>query len=601
MSIVYVAGFVDVVNYPKSDKSLLLNPEQIAKCLPINNPIPLNIEHLCEAEVGWTLGLHQVNYGIFCIGAITSFNFLNLLEKLFINSSVAQIRDNEVPPQPKLEMLHTWLPELSLSSMHPDFMSKNMEPSQTFQHVALCAMGKRRGTIAVYGPSVSWIISKFTSLNKDEKDNLTKLYNLVDTSKLEIPNFNIQPEVLMAKAIDAGFIKHRLDILKNDRGVADVRNALYLKASAQESESQLLSESDARLSDIKESVEQPIKTDTDMNPTSSQPMGHQTDELISIPKSTFITMLQTNIDSVKQNTQKQADPYQNEYKHMQYQTSYPVMGNIYYPHPQQASVPIPPYAKSGPYPSEFQMIHQNTPMSTWMGKYNLDEGCGHLAYGQYIPAPYPSRPGKRKRDSDYFDGPVFPGEDINLYRDFANITKNISEIQNEIKDLKNTAMGQKPEFVPAGQNWAYMQPPPSQHFGYPVISPHSSAVPPIMSGPQLIHQMPYYNFNNNPTQPDPQLQTPIQYHQLPTQNSAVTQPVDLKIPQPTLFTSTQPSQATQNQPTDSQQSESETQHNPKEYSKQKNNKKVTHVDASFKKENSNPLQKMFCEEILNKQ
>lgn len=601
MSIVYVAGFVDVVNYPKSDKSLLLNPEQIAKCLPINNPIPLNIEHLCDAEVGWTLGLHQVDYGLFCIGAITSLNFLNLLEKLFINSSVAQIRDKNVSPQPKLEMLHTWLPELSLSSMHPDLISKNIEPCQTFQHVALCAMGKRRGTIAVYGHDVPWIISKFISLNEYEKDKLVQLYNSVDTSNLELPNFNIQPEVLMAKAIDAGFIKYRLDILKADRGVADVKNALYLKASAQELDSQFLSDTDNKLLDTEKSAAQLVTTAINMNQSTSQPMGHQTDELISIPKSTFISMLQANIDSGKQNNPRQTESFQNELKHIQYQTPYPIMGNIYYPHPSQASTAMTPYANSGLYQPDFQIRHHNTPINTWVGNYAVDEGCGHFAHGQYIPAKYPSRPGKRKRDSDYFDGPIFPGEEINLYRDFANITKNISEIQNEIKELKNTAMGQKQEFVPSSQNWLYMQPSNGQHLNYPVIPP-SSIAPPTMLGFQPAHQIPYYNFNNNTSSPDAHIQTPVQFHQITTQNPYTPPPIPPKIIQPTtLFTNSQTPQTQQQQPTTSQETETENKQAPKEHQKQKNEKKVMHVDASFKRDNTNQLQKMFCEEILNKQ
>lgn len=599
MSIVYVAGFVDVVNYPKSDKSLLLKPEQVARCLPINNPIPLNIEHLCEAEVGWTLGLIQVDFGLFCFGVITSVNFLNLLEKLFINSSVAQTRDKKVPPEPKLEMLHTWLPELSLSSMHPDFISENADTSQTFQHVALCAMGRRRGTIAVYGPELAWILSKFTSLNKYEKDNIIKLHNSIDMSKLDMPNFSIQPEALMAKAIDAGFIKHRLDILKTDKGVADIKNALYLKASIQEPVTQFSGDPEDGSEATDEAAKQPA-LDTDMNPSGSQSMGHQPEELISVPKSTFMTMLQTNIDSVKQTTPKQPVHFQNEFSHLQHQTPYPMMGNIYYPHPPPPSTPMMPYIKPGSYQPDFHVVHQNTPPNAWMGKYPIDEGCGHFSWGQYIPAAYPSRPGKRKRDSDIFDGPVFPGEETSLYRDFANITKNISEIQNEIKDLKNVAMGQRPEFVPTAPNWLYVQPNPGQVSGYPAMS-QPSMVAPLMATPQFNHQMPHPSFNAQVPMQDSQVQTPAQYQLIQTQETTVPPPVPQKIPQPTPFTGTQPTQGTQIQPASTQQADPSHQQPSKEPHKHKNDPKIPCVNASSKRDSASQLQKMFCEELLNKQ
>lgn len=582
MTMVFVAGFVDIISYPKCDKSLFLNPIHLTKFLPLEDPIPLNVEHLSEAEVGWTLGLHQVNYGLFCVGVITSVDFLNLLEKLFLNSSVAQTRDSTLVPSPKIEMLHTWLPELSLSSMHPDFIPQAGGCDQAFQHVSICAMGRRRGTIAIYGPDVSWILNKFTSISKHERDKILKSYEDIDLTKLGNPNFTIQPEILMAKAIDASFIKHRLEILKNDKGVADVRNALYLKASVQATESQSHSEIPETCS---YELHPKVIEENKMNPPVPQNMGHQTDDLISLPKSTFMNMLQTNIESVRNVTARQPSfQFHNDTIPSHIHTQYPQMGNIYYPHPAPP-IHMMPYTKPpGHFQTEFPIYPQNTLHTPWPYDHEMeDEGRGRFFRGQYIPAPYPSRSGKRKRDYEDTDYPVFPGEENNLYKNVLNITKNISELQNEIKDLKNVAMGQKPEFIPTSSNWHYI-PTPGPINGQPQILPyHMGTMVPIT---QNQHSTPF------------QTNTPSIIQQADTQHAQCHTVSENNGPMDQNKLEHQPPQQPCNPPV---QHVPQIVYNSKDDTKPAKGSKAPCVNASSKTENVSHLQKMFCEELLNKQ
>nr|QOW02499.1 capsid maturation protease [Tadarida gammaherpesvirus] len=338
MAIIYVAGFVDVVNFPKIDSELYLDVTQINKFLPLKNPIPLNIEHLSNANIGWIMGLYQVEYGLFCVGIINSEKFLSLLEKLFPNSHVAQTRNVNLPPEPKLEMLHTWLPGLSLSSVHPDNMTDALG-DQAFQHVSLCAMGRRRGTVAVYGLDLEWVLSKFTSITEIEKSRIYNEIQEINTNTLASPLFNINSETLMAKAIDASFIKNRIDILKTDRGVAEIQQPTYLKASATPQIYSFIE------------VERQTESET-MNPIPSTiQTAHQTEDLISVPRATFMSMLQTNLDTVRQASvlNKQQIPtdqftsHGNPYIHAANQHNFP-----YYP---RLGPIVPEMAISGPPPS----------------------------------------------------------------------------------------------------------------------------------------------------------------------------------------------------------------------------------------------------------
>nr|2PBK_A Chain A, KSHV protease [Human gammaherpesvirus 8]2PBK_B Chain B, KSHV protease [Human gammaherpesvirus 8] len=225
----YVGGFVDVVSCPKLEQELYLDPDQVTDYLPVTEPLPITIEHLPETEVGWTLGLFQVSHGIFCTGAITSPAFLELASRLADTSHVARAPVKNLPKEPLLEILHTWLPGLSLSSIHPRELSQT--PSgPVFQHVSLCALGRRRGTVAVYGHDAEWVVSRFSSVSKSERAHILQHVSSCRLEDLSTPNFVSPLETLMAKAIDAGFIRDRLDLLKTDRGVASILSPVYLKA-----------------------------------------------------------------------------------------------------------------------------------------------------------------------------------------------------------------------------------------------------------------------------------------------------------------------------------------------------------------------------------
>ncbi|UNP64597.1 putative assembly protein [Marmot herpesvirus 1] len=422
-AMVYVAGFVDVVSYPKVDRLLILETSEVAKFLPLVDPIPLNIEHLEKGDIGVVLNMFQVTHGLFMVGIINSPSFLDLATSLFSKSVVARTKVTPLPSDPLIESLHAWLPELSLSSLNPQVDTPS-KPATIFQHVALCALGRRRGTVAVYGHTLDWVLSKFTSLTTQEMNSILDSLKNLDPRTLPCPEFNINLESLLAKAIDAGFILNRLDLLKTDRSVAAVQGSVYLKAS--------------------DTPKVGNPDPSTMNPTPQLPQAQMPQEdLISIPKSTFLSMIQSNLDH------RQSVPASRTVMQQPsgFQTLYV---------PQGFGVPaIPETYISGTLP-DFPRIQQpNIPYYFPNYHFPTDHYPYFPGYQHFPPrhGPSSSRSNKRKRDNDS-DGeseePLFPGEGKSLYKDLLTLSKNVAELQSELKDLRQTTTPglYPPTFVP---------------------------------------------------------------------------------------------------------------------------------------------------------
>lgn len=388
---IFAAGFVDVVSAPKTDRSLLLDETRVARFLPLRAAIPLNVEHVDEAAVGWVLALKQVKRGLFCVAVITARSFLSLARRLYRESVAARTARPPLPAAPELEMLHTWLPALSLSSLHPDHMDA-ATPDTVFKHVALCALGRRRGTVCLYGTDLTWTLSKFYSLGVDERASLVHEAERMLHTDLSPPQFCVSSETLMAKAIDAGFISGRPDILRADRDIAALPKTLtYLKAS------RIPNTRQSRADALPRSSLSPV-------PETTPPMNSQgvMEEQISVPRSTFLALLQTNLDSLRQTP-------------------------LGAPRREFMGFSVPDFTSA--------YHHHQTP-------YHPGDDCvGYLNHGRYTPHGHPSRPNKRKRDFD--DGSAFPGEDTAPRYDFAALTRTLGELQEEVRALRSSTVQQQ--------------------------------------------------------------------------------------------------------------------------------------------------------------
>ncbi|AIB03171.1 protease; capsid protein [Bovine gammaherpesvirus 6] len=421
----YVAGFVDVPACTKSDPELNLDANTWINFLPLSSAIPLTIEHIDTAQIGWTTGLFYVKSGLFCTGVVNSPEFLELLDSVYSESVVAQQHLNsDLPPNPRVEVLHSWLPELSLSSLHPDLLpesNSNNPPQQVFHHVSVCALGKRRGCVAVYGDSLQWVLSKFKSLTAGDVNNISKSHEI----QPEPPKFQASMQSLFGKAIDAYFIKNRMALLKADKHTANVDPATYLKASKTP---EVFAASKENLQGTSHT---PLCDNTALIMTSGATSGTNAgEEMIPVPKSMFINMLESTMSSVKHHQQPSKAVIDYYPRAPAYFGSYPIglsppnMVQKYQPNhflapmEQQAHQPQElPWAYHYPmHPPNYYMWNQGS----------HDSQCCSKECKQK----------KRKRDSDEEES-IFPGEESTIFKkDLSCLSKTLANLQNEIKELK---------------------------------------------------------------------------------------------------------------------------------------------------------------------
>ncbi|ARW78080.1 capsid scaffold protein [Common bottlenose dolphin gammaherpesvirus 1 strain Sarasota] len=307
------------------------------------------------------------------------------------------------------------------------------------------------------------------------------------------------------------------------------------------------------------------------------------EDTISVPRSTFMSMLQTNLDSTKHGPPGPPKPpapapldpygaaaaggaYPWQLGHAQFPPMFP---------PQQPPAMFQPY-------SAMAQGAGNSPVLLTYPQYAAmygTPGAGYMHNGHYEPAPFPSRQGKRKREPEYLDDPVFPGEEHAVYRkDLASLTRSLVEIQNDLKDLKQR---QHPQGFPQSHPW-----------GAPAFSQYRPFSDPRNFGdpPQSFHcSTPYYNVGG----PEPA------EHNVPG-------PMPPPMPPKTRQYSNQSSQMRQQSPINPGPPATENEPGPGVVCDPPGKNQVPAVEASLgscsisDNATAAQLQKIFCSELLSK-
>lgn len=228
---VYVGGFVTLYAETPTDSRLRLPREVVARELQRSGdvPLPLNINHDDSSVVG-SVRLFDTGAGLFCLGQLQSSTFLNIVEKAAEKSKlVARGPADGLNADPVVEYLSAGFPALSLSSCVPS--EDCSERSSFFKHVSLCGLGRRRGTLAVYGRNCDWIVDKFSVLTEDEKGAISGGALAMCTDESRDP-FNSDPYGLLASSVDDGYIAERLCRLRYDKRLLGLSSSdTYVKAS----------------------------------------------------------------------------------------------------------------------------------------------------------------------------------------------------------------------------------------------------------------------------------------------------------------------------------------------------------------------------------
>ncbi|AJE29656.1 ORF17.5 [macacine gammaherpesvirus 12] len=184
---------------------------------------------------------------------------------------------------------------------------------------------------------------------------------------------------------------------------------------------------------------------------------------ITIPKSTFLTMVQSSLDHMRNQGPR---AYGAMPPSMPATAAYP----SWIPPPE---LTVPSYAPPVAPPFPFQSAYA-TPTAPYAPAYYSP------TYG-YVPGP--SRHQKRKRDAELSEEPVFPGEEVGIHRDVLALSKNILDMQADLRDLKRAASqssgaqdaDQRPQHPPVPfspmQNYSSVPYPAYQPHWYPGTDP----------------------------------------------------------------------------------------------------------------------------------
>ncbi|AGY30700.1 ORF17.5 [Retroperitoneal fibromatosis-associated herpesvirus] len=294
------------------------------------------------------------------------------------------------------------------------------------------------------------------------------------------------------------------------------------------------------------------------------------DELISLPKATFLSMLQSSLDGMKQTAARFAP-------------NLSMSGFPGYAVPPEMTVAAyaPPQAPPYLYP------------------------CRPHVEGTYYQCPSAvpvSRPGKRKRDDDDGTDHVFPGEEPAIHRDIITMSKSIAEIQSELRDLKHSTLQQRwshhgqsamePRYAPPILAYPARPPVPEfadqpySYYSYPVTAAAPPPPPPHQpSAPQSLAQPPL-PCSTQPATCNPQLSGPP----TPAPVGQATQEVPLEA-------STQPGPPmAQQPPKDTRDSAG-----PRQGRHSAAASATNPVNASSRHSATTRIQQMFREELLAKQ
>ncbi|AFR32468.1 capsid maturation protease UL26 [Leporid alphaherpesvirus 4] len=211
---------------------LALPREAVSAALPLNEPVPINVDHRAGCEVGRVLTIVDDRRGPFFVGLIAC----SQLEKVLEEAASAELFDRQGPPPTREErilyLITNYLPSVSLSSRR---LEAGGEPRRgLFRHVALCAIGRRVGTIVTYDVSVSGAIAPFQHLSESSRADAARdaeAAALLLSGREWAPGTDALARTLLSTAINSMMLRDRWSLVSERRRQAGIAGHTYLQAS----------------------------------------------------------------------------------------------------------------------------------------------------------------------------------------------------------------------------------------------------------------------------------------------------------------------------------------------------------------------------------
>nr|AHM96074.1 capsid maturation protease [Papiine alphaherpesvirus 2] len=228
---IYVAGYLAL--YGSGDAGeLALDPETVAAALPPAGPLAINVDHRARCEVGRVLAVVADPRGPFFAGVIACAQ----LERVLEAAASAAIFERRGPPLSREERLlylvTNYLPSVSLSTRR---LEEGEAPDNTLlAHVALCAIGRRLGTIVTYDTSLDAAVAPFRHLAADSREILRREAAEAELGlggRVWAPGAEALTRALLSTAVNNMMLRDRWSLVAERRRQAGIAGHTYLQAS----------------------------------------------------------------------------------------------------------------------------------------------------------------------------------------------------------------------------------------------------------------------------------------------------------------------------------------------------------------------------------
>ncbi|BBM13198.1 capsid maturation protease [pteropodid alphaherpesvirus 2] len=228
---IYVAGFLALYNGGDSGE-LVLTADAVESALPPANPLPINVDHRAQSEVGRVLTIVNDPRGPFFVGIVACVSLEEVLEQ----AASASIFERRGPPLTREErllyLITNYLPSVSLSTRR--FAADQQPDATLFAHVALCAIGRRLGTIVTYDVSLEAAMAPFRHLAPASRERARREAaeaELALAGRVWSPSHEALTRTLLSTAVNNMMLRDRWSLVAERRRQAGIAGHTYLQAS----------------------------------------------------------------------------------------------------------------------------------------------------------------------------------------------------------------------------------------------------------------------------------------------------------------------------------------------------------------------------------
>ncbi|SCL76945.1 capsid maturation protease [Spheniscid alphaherpesvirus 1] len=230
---IYVAGYLALYDMGDGGDLTLTRDVVGAALPPAASPLPINIDHKTNCEIGAVLAIVDDERGPFFLGKINCPQLGDVLASA-ASSEVFGSKSSSLTDGEKLLYLVTnYLPSASLSSRR---LAPGDVPDDTLlSHVALCVIGRRVGTIVTYDLTASSVVEPFKFLSKQSRDEILREAQITDdmlAGRMWSPGEEVLARALLATAVNNMLLRDRWEVVSRRRKQAGISGHTYLQASA---------------------------------------------------------------------------------------------------------------------------------------------------------------------------------------------------------------------------------------------------------------------------------------------------------------------------------------------------------------------------------